>query len=190
MNSPGKPHPRQIYCRTLISPLSVLSSFFQTHCFQLAAEIGPAAAASPFVPGLPLAPLAPLGPIFPGDPTSPWEPFAPSAPSPPRSPLDPGLPWSPRGPWGPGVPGTPGMPFAPGIPGIPPANRPVKTWIARETVLLAWQRIEVSGPQTSSFRFWDVITLPLHRCTTGVQSGNTNFFPIWRINGLSYSRPH
>ena len=132
MNSRAKPHPRQIYCRTFISPLSVISSFFQTHCFQLAAEIGPATAASPLVPGLPLSPLAPFGPVFPGDPTSPWEPFAPSGP---------GQPWSPQGP---GVPGIPGMPFDPGVPGIPPQHRR-KTWKSRRTVLRTCHLIQSIG---------------------------------------------
>ena len=120
---------------TFSSPLSLSSLIlFQTHCFQLAAEIGPAAAASPFspasplVPGLPLPPLAPLGPIFPGDPTSPWEPFTPSAPGQPRCPLDPDLPLSPRGPWGPGIPGIPGTPLAPGI---PPRHRGATAWKSR-----------------------------------------------------------
>ena len=123
------------YCSiTFIFPLSVLSSFFHTHCFQLvcgtalaglAAPLAPFCPFSPLLPWFPTSPRSPFMPILPGaplfprGPSGPLSPFGPSIPSAPLSPVCPFAPSLPWGPCDPGTPGIPGMPFDPGMPGKP-----------------------------------------------------------------------
>ena len=91
---------------TLINPVSFPSFiFFQTHCFQLFANV-PGGHRGPSFPVVPCDPLGPGSPSLLGFPASPLSPRG------PVDPCGPGEPAMPAGPEGPGFPGIPGIPGA------------------------------------------------------------------------------
>ena len=77
---------------TVNSPLGMLISGLNRHCFQF----------SLVIPG---SPSSPRGPIFPLSPCSPFNPRDPPDPPTPRSPLFPGDPFNPFRPLAPDSPG-------------------------------------------------------------------------------------